>query len=124
MILLAPSRIFSRYYKGFFAGGAGRLTTAQPAHTPSLHSMKIPIYSSIAETAEGIQKKSGSPRKIVDAHLQGAAALQHKLNAFVHLDAENARRQALEAEEGVSGGITPGPPSGMPVLKSWIDVVG
>src|SRR5579864_7236989 len=61
-------------------------------------------YSTIAETRELIRTKKISPAELVAAHLERAAALQPKLNAFVHLDAPAAREQARHAEQQVLRG--------------------
>jgi len=61
-------------------------------------------YFSIAETLEKFRRKEISPFEVITAHLQRAQALQPKLNAFVHLDAESALAWARQA----SFGTTPG----------------
>ncbi len=85
-----------------------------------------PIFSGgIAELARGIREKKTSPREIVDAHLRRIATLQPTLNAFVHIDAEGARRQAKEAEGAILRGDLSGALLGVPVtVKSCIDVAG
>ena len=60
------------------------------------------IFGTIAEIAAGIREKKCSPAQVVDAHLERAAALQPKLNAFVRLDVEGARKQARAAEAASS----------------------
>jgi Asp-tRNA(Asn)/Glu-tRNA(Gln) amidotransferase A subunit family amidase len=83
------------------------------------------IFETIAEIAAGIREKRVSPVEVVDAHLERAAALQPKLNAFVHLDAEGARTQARAAEAALMRGEEVGPLHGVPVtIKSCIDVAG
>src|ERR1700738_3003192 len=87
--------------------------------------MKALHYASIAELRESVQTKNLSPVEVVAAHLERADALQPKLNAFVHLDAEAARAQACRAEETVRLGGALGPLFGVPItLKSCIDVAG
>src|ERR1700738_1747168 len=87
--------------------------------------MKALHYASIAEIRENVQTKKLSPVEVVAAHLERADALQPKLNAFVHLDAEAARAQACRAEETVRRGGALGPLFGVPItLKSCIDVAG
>jgi Asp-tRNA(Asn)/Glu-tRNA(Gln) amidotransferase A subunit family amidase len=82
-------------------------------------------YSTIAEIRELIRTKKISPAGVVAAHLDRAAALQPKLNAFVHLDAPAAREQARHAEQAVLHGDELGPLHGLPVsVKSCIDVAG
>jgi Asp-tRNA(Asn)/Glu-tRNA(Gln) amidotransferase A subunit family amidase len=83
------------------------------------------IFGTIAEIAAGIRAKKLSPVEVVDAHLERAAALQPKLNAFVHLDAEGARKQARTAEAAVLRGDAVGPLHGVPLtIKSCIDAAG
>src|ERR1700739_4081958 len=87
--------------------------------------MKPLHYASIAEISESIRSKKLSPVEIVAAHLERIAAVQPKLNAFLHLDAEAARAQARRAEDAVLRGGALGPLTGVPVtLKSCIDVAG
>src|ERR1700738_1754825 len=87
--------------------------------------MKALHYASIAELRESVQAKKLSPVEVVAAHLERADALQPKLNAFVHLDAEAARTQACRAEETVRRGDALGLLFGIPItLKSCIDVAG
>jgi Asp-tRNA(Asn)/Glu-tRNA(Gln) amidotransferase A subunit family amidase len=83
------------------------------------------IFGTIAEIAAGILDKKFSPVEVVDAHLERIAALQPKLNAFVHLDAEGARKQARAAEAALMRGQKVGPLHGVPLtIKSCIDAAG
>ena len=87
--------------------------------------MKSLHYASIAEITESIHTKKLSPSEIVAAHLDRIAALQPKLNAFAHVDADAARTQAQHAESAVRHGRAAGPLLGVPLtLKSCIDVAG
>jgi Asp-tRNA(Asn)/Glu-tRNA(Gln) amidotransferase A subunit family amidase len=82
-------------------------------------------YASIAEISESVRKKELSPVEIVAAHLDRIEALQPKLNAFVHVGAEEACAQAHRAEDVARQGDALGPLFGVPVtLKSCIDVAG
>ena len=49
---------------------------------------------SAVSMAEQIRQKKLSPIELVDAHLARIEKLNPKLNAFVQVDAEGARRQA------------------------------
>jgi Asp-tRNA(Asn)/Glu-tRNA(Gln) amidotransferase A subunit family amidase len=83
------------------------------------------IIGTIAEIVAGIREKKFSPVEVVEAHLERVAEVQPKLNAFVHLDAEVARKQALAAEAAVMRGDEVGPLHGVPVtIKSCIDAAG
>jgi len=82
-------------------------------------------FAGIAEIVESVRSKKISPVEIVAAHLERIEKLQPKLNAFVHVDAEGARRQAKVAEAAVMRGDVLGPLHGVPVsIKSCIDVAG
>lgn len=73
----------------------------------------------------GIRGKNFSPVEVVKAYLERVAEVQPKLNAFVHLDAEGALKQARAAEAGIVRGDALGPLHGVPVtIKSCMDVAG
>jgi Asp-tRNA(Asn)/Glu-tRNA(Gln) amidotransferase A subunit family amidase len=87
--------------------------------------MHSSLYSTIRQIAESIRTKTVSPVEIVAAHLQRIEKSQPQLNAFVHLDAEEARHQARAAKAAVSRGDHLGPLHGVPLtIKSCIDVAG
>jgi amidase len=87
--------------------------------------MKILPYVSVSEITESVRSKDVSPAEIVAAHLKRIEALQGKINAFVHIDADGARAQARRAEDAVRRGEALGPLHGVPItLKSCIDVAG
>jgi len=75
--------------------------------------------------AEQIREKRLSPIELVDAHLTRIQELNSKLNAFVQVDAEGARQQALLAEAAVRDGRELGVLHGVPLsIKSSIEVAG
>src|ERR1700721_127121 len=83
------------------------------------------IFRTIAGIAAGVREKRVSPFEVVEAHLERVAAIQPKLNAFVHLDAEGARKKAQAAETAVMRGDRVGPLHGVPLtIKSCIDAAG
>jgi Asp-tRNA(Asn)/Glu-tRNA(Gln) amidotransferase A subunit family amidase len=87
--------------------------------------MKAIHYATIAEIRQSVATKKVSPVEVVAAHLERIEKLQPKLNAFVHLDAEEARAQARQAENAIRRGDSAGGLLGVPVtLKSCIDVSG
>ena len=87
--------------------------------------MTLAPFSTIAETSAGIRSTKLSVAEIVEAHLQRITALEPKLNAFVHLDANHARAQAQAADDAVSSGEPLGPLHGIPLtIKSSVDVAG
>ncbi len=82
-------------------------------------------FLSAVALAERIRKKKLSPVELVEAHLARIEKLNPKLNAFVQLDADGARRQARAAESAVTGNATLGPLHGVPLsIKSSIEVTG
>ncbi|HYL85616.1 MAG TPA: amidase, partial [Candidatus Angelobacter sp.] len=94
---------------------------AYPCHS----TMSLSPFSTIAETAAAIRSRKISVAEIVDAHLLRIAALEPRLNAFVHLDADSARAQARAADAAVSRGAALGPLYGLPLtIKGCIDVAG
>jgi len=75
--------------------------------------------------AEQIRKRKISPIELVDAHLKQIEKLNPTLNAFVHVDAERARRAARAAEAEVMPRKKLGPLHGVPIsIKSSIGVAG
>jgi len=75
--------------------------------------------------AEQIREKRLSPVELVEAHLTRIQELNSKLNAFVQVDAEGARQQALWAEAAVRDGRELGVLHGVPLsIKSSIEVAG
>jgi Asp-tRNA(Asn)/Glu-tRNA(Gln) amidotransferase A subunit family amidase len=87
--------------------------------------MTSAIYASIEEIRDLYRKKQISPLEIVTTHLDHAKALQPKLNAFVHIDAETALARARAAELSFSQAEPRKPLGGIPLtVKSCIDVAG
>ena len=75
--------------------------------------------------AEQIRKKKLSPVELVEAHLAQIEKLNPRLNAFVQVDAERARRAAHHAEIAVTQGKTLGSLHGVPIsIKSSFEVAG
>ncbi|MGC2193815.1 MAG: amidase [Terriglobales bacterium] len=80
---------------------------------------------SAAAMAEQVRKKKISPVELVDAHLERIAQLNPRLNAFVALDQERARRDARMLEAAAMRGEIRGPLHGVPIsIKSSIDTAG
>jgi len=75
--------------------------------------------------AEKIRKKKISPVELVNEHLAQIEKLNPKLNAFVQVDVERARRAAQDAESAVMNAATLGPLHGVPIsIKSSMNVAG
>jgi amidase len=82
-------------------------------------------FLSAVSMAAQIREKKLSPVELVEAHLTRIAELNPRLNAFVHVDAEGARRQARLAEAAVRNGQALGVLHGVPLsIKSSIEVAG
>lgn len=80
-------------------------------------------HLSAVSMAEQIRERLLSPVELVDAHLAQIGKLQPKLNCFVQVDAEGARKQARLAEAAVKDGKKLGPLHGIPIsIKSSIAV--
>ena len=75
--------------------------------------------------AEQVRQKKISPVELLEAHLARIARLNRNLNAFVDLDEERARRDAVVLEKEAAHGEIRGPLHGVPIsIKSSIDVAG
>jgi Asp-tRNA(Asn)/Glu-tRNA(Gln) amidotransferase A subunit family amidase len=82
-------------------------------------------FLSAVSMADQIRRRKLSPVELVEAHLNRIAELNPKLNAFVHVDAEGARRQARAAEVAVRSGEALGVLHGIPLsIKSSMEVAG
>jgi Asp-tRNA(Asn)/Glu-tRNA(Gln) amidotransferase A subunit family amidase len=74
---------------------------------------------------EQIEKKQLSSLELVDAHLARIEKLNPRLNAFVQIDSDGARRQARHADAAAHAGLRLGPLHGVPLsIKSSIEVSG
>jgi len=77
------------------------------------------------EMARKIRYKNVSPLELAEAHLAKIERLNPKLNAFVQVNAERVRSEALAAEQAVLKGEKFGPLHGVPIsIKSSIEVAG
>jgi Asp-tRNA(Asn)/Glu-tRNA(Gln) amidotransferase A subunit family amidase len=82
-------------------------------------------FLSAVTMAERIRDKKISPVELIAAHLTKIERLNPKLNAYIHVDANRARRAAYDAEAAVMSGKSLGPLHGVPIsIKSSIDVAG
>ena len=75
--------------------------------------------------AERISRKQLSSIELVESHLARIQELNTKLNAFVQVDSDGARRQAQRADEAVRNGEKLGALHGVPIsIKGSIEVAG
>jgi Asp-tRNA(Asn)/Glu-tRNA(Gln) amidotransferase A subunit family amidase len=94
-------------------------------HKTYFSQMNLPVCRSIAEALQLYRNKQASPVEVLTVHLERVRALQPKLNAFVHIDAESALARARSAESLVLRRESLLPLTGIPVtVKSCIDVAG
>ncbi len=86
--------------------------------------MTAPVPS-LAEASVGIAAGTLSPVALTEAALARIAALDPKLNAFITVTADRARRAAAAAEAEIKAGKRRGPLHGIPyALKDIYDVAG
>jgi len=72
-----------------------------------------------------IRDREISVVELVEAHFREIRRLNGKLNAFVSIDEERARRQAKLADDAIAAKAPLGPLHGVPItIKSSIDVAG
>ncbi|MGQ9508126.1 MAG: amidase [Thermodesulfobacteriota bacterium] len=82
-------------------------------------------YFSVTELSRLIQKKEISPVEVVEAHLIRIESLEPKLNSFITLLSEEARKAAKQAEKEIHEGKSKGPLHGIPFgLKDLYYVKG
>ncbi len=75
--------------------------------------------------AERIRKREISPVEVLESHLAQIGRLNPRLNAFVQVDVERAKKAARDAETAIVQGEKLGPLHGVPVsIKSSIEVAG
>jgi len=82
-------------------------------------------FLSACEMARRIRRREISPVELVNEHLARIKSLNPRLNAFIKVDIEGARRQARAAEEKLLSKGEIGPLHGVPIsIKSSIEVAG
>src|SRR5438094_4874846 len=85
----------------------------------------MPYRSSLCLMATMVRERRISPVDLVDAHFRQIARHNPKINAFVVLLEEEARKAAQQAEAAVTRGETPGLLHGVPVtVKDSFDLAG
>jgi Asp-tRNA(Asn)/Glu-tRNA(Gln) amidotransferase A subunit family amidase len=87
--------------------------------------MDDPTFLPAVTMAQQIREKKISPVELAKAHLEKIDRLNPRLNAFVHVDHDQVRRDARAAENAVMSGQTLGPLHGVPIsVKSSLEVAG
>ena len=85
----------------------------------------VPDYLTIAEAARLIATKELSPVELVDSRLARIEKLDGRLNSFIRVLADEARRDARAAEKEIVGGRVRGPLHGIPIgLKDIYETAG
>src|ERR1700694_591129 len=85
----------------------------------------VPDFLTIAEAARLIEKKELSPVELVDSRLDRIARLDGKLNSFIRVLGDEARRDARAAEAEIAAGRYRGPLHGIPIgLKDIYETAG
>ncbi|MFJ1705910.1 amidase [Kitasatospora sp. NPDC088346] len=86
--------------------------------------MSLPDLT-LAQAADAVRARRVSPVELVDAVLERIEQSEPLLNAYATVTAEQARRQAREAEREAAAGQFRGPLHGVPMaLKDLIDAAG
>jgi amidase len=88
--------------------------------------MQVPLWQwSATNLAKAIREKRLSSQEVIRAHLDRIEAVNHKVNAVTVVLAEDALREAREADEKIAAGVDLGPLHGVPItVKENIDLVG
>jgi len=82
-------------------------------------------YASIADLGVALRAKTVTAAKLVEVFLARIERLQPKLNAFITVTADVARREAAAADAELAGGRDRGPLHGIPyAAKDLLDTAG
>jgi amidase len=83
------------------------------------------VFSSASNIAAAIRAKRTTALAVVEQHLARIAAVNPKLNALIHVDADGARAAARSLDAMQAGGTIKGPLHGVPIsIKDTIEVGG
>jgi aspartyl-tRNA(Asn)/glutamyl-tRNA(Gln) amidotransferase subunit A len=87
--------------------------------------MKIDPFSALTELSAALAHRSISALELAELYLERIRRANARLNAFVHVDEELARRHARAADERRASGVTLGRLDGLPIaLKDLLEVEG
>ncbi|MEK6709115.1 MAG: amidase [Nitrospinota bacterium] len=82
-------------------------------------------YAPVHELAQRINKKEISPLDVVEASLRRIEEVNPKVLGFIHVTADQARKEAKRAGEEIAAGRSKGPLHGIPFgVKDIIDTAG
>src|SRR3954465_5071298 len=82
-------------------------------------------FASLLEMAQQVRDRKISAAELAELHLAKIERLNPKLNAFVDVNPEGARRQARDADSALSAGREIGPLHGIPLsIKISMEVAG
>ena len=85
----------------------------------------VPDYLTIAEAARLIESRELSPVDLVDSRLDRIARLDGRLNSFIRVLGDEARRDARAAEAEIAAGKYRGPLQGIPIgVKDIYETAG
>lgn len=104
---------------------SGCVLDAGADHAYSPVSMSPEPFPSISGIAASIRARKTSALEWTEAHLRRIERLQPALNAFTHLDADQARATASRIDASLPAGELAAPLLGVPLtIKASIDVAG
>jgi aspartyl-tRNA(Asn)/glutamyl-tRNA(Gln) amidotransferase subunit A len=87
--------------------------------------MSIDPFASMTELAAALARGSTSALELAELYLERIRRANAKLNAFVHVDEDLARRHARAADERRASGVTLGRLDGLPIaLKDLLEIEG
>ena len=81
-------------------------------------------YAAAGELARRVRAKEVSARELLAATLDRIAAVDGQLGAYLHVDADGAKRQAAAIDDAVARRADPGPLAGVPVAVKDVMVTG
>src|SRR6185312_15188706 len=85
----------------------------------------VPDFLTIAEAARLIETRELSPVDLLDSRLERISRLDSRLNSFIRVLADEARKEARAAEAEIAAGRYRGPLHGIPIgLKDIYETAG
>src|SRR5579883_19544 len=93
---------------------AARLLGAAGAAAAQLQGASMDL-STACGIADAIRKRTASASEVLEVFIKRIERDNPKLNAFIFLDLESARKRAREIDAAVKRGEDPGPLAGVPL---------